>query len=85
MNNILGLGRCQYAAKLADKNLRILTIFPLNSFQLLFCNLFKIQSNVYVIYLYGKNDKKTLIRSLRYIGGRLYIELGKTEIQIDPN
>ena len=48
-----------------------------------FVALIVLQSNFYIIYLYGKNDKKTLIRSLRYMGGRLYIELGKTEIQID--
>ena len=26
----------------------------------------EIQSNFYIIYLYGKNEKKTLIRKLRY-------------------
>ena len=50
-----------------------------------FVKSFVVQSNIYIIYTYGKNEKKTLNRSLRYIGGRLNIELGKTEIQIDSN
>ena len=44
-----------------------------------------LQSNFYIKYTYGNNEKKTLIPSLRYKGGRLNVELGKTEIQIDSN
>ena len=50
-----------------------------------FVKCFVLQSNFYIKYTYGKNEKKTLIRSLRYIGGRLNVELGKTEIQIGSN
>ena len=50
-----------------------------------FVKCFVLQSNFYIKYTYAKNEKKTLIRSLRYIGGRLNVELGKTEIQIDSN
>ena len=50
-----------------------------------FVKCFVLQSNFYIIYTYGNNEKKTFIRSLHYIGGRLYKELGKTEIQINSN
>ena len=50
-----------------------------------FVKCFVLQSNFYIKYTFGKNEKKTLIRSLRYIGGRLNVDLGKTEIQIDSN
>ena len=50
-----------------------------------FVNCFVLLPNFYINYTYGKNEKKTLIRSLRYIGGRLNVELEKTEIQIDSN
>ena len=45
-----------------------------------FVKCFVLQSNFYIKYIYGNNEKKTLIQSLRYIGGRLNVELGKTEI-----
>ena len=50
-----------------------------------FVKCFVILSNFYIKYTYGNNEKNTLIRSLRYTGGRLNVELGKTEIQIDSN
>ena len=50
-----------------------------------FVKRFVLQSNFYIKYTYGNNEKKTLIRSLRFIGGRLKVELGKTEIQVDSN
>ena len=50
-----------------------------------FVKCFVLQSNFYIRFIYGNNENKTLIRSLRYIGGRLNVELGKTEIQIDSN
>ena len=50
-----------------------------------FVKCFVLQSNFYINYTYGKNEKKTLIRSLRYIGRRLNVELGKTKIQFDSN
>ena len=48
-----------------------------------FVKCFVLQSNFYIKYTYGNNEKKTLTRSLRYIGGRLNVELGKTDIQND--
>ena len=51
-----------------------------------FVKCFVLQSNFYIKYTYGEeNEKKTLIRSLCYIGGQLNVELGKTEIQIVSN
>ena len=54
-----------------------------------FVKCFVLQSNFNIKYTYGKNEKKTIIRSLRYIGGRLNVELDvkcrKTGIQIDSN
>ena len=50
-----------------------------------FVKCFVLQSYFYIIYTYVKNEKNTLIRSLRYIGGHLFIELGKSEIQSDSN
>ena len=50
-----------------------------------FIKCFVLLSNFYINYTYGNKEKKTLIRSLRYIGGLLNVELGKTEIQIDSN
>ena len=50
-----------------------------------FVKCFVLQSNFYINYTYVKNEMKTLIRSLRYIGRRLNVEIGKTEIQIDSN
>ena len=50
-----------------------------------FVKCFVLQSNFYIKYTYGNNEKKTLIRSLRYIGRQLNVELGKTEIKIDSN
>ena len=48
-----------------------------------FVKCFVLQSNFYIKYTYGNNEKKTLIRSLRYIVGQLNVELGKTDIQND--
>ena len=50
-----------------------------------FCQTFYFTVRFLVIYLYRKNEKKTLIRSLCCIGWQLNIKLGKTEIQIDSN
>ena len=50
-----------------------------------FVKCFVLQSNFYIKNTNGNNDKKTLIRSLPYIGGRLTVELGTMEIQIDSN
>ena len=50
-----------------------------------FVKCFVLQSNFYIKYTYGNNEKKTLKRRLRYMRGRLNVELGKTEIQIDSN
>ena len=51
-----------------------------------FVKCFVLQSNFCIKYTYGENEKKTLIRSLRFIGGRLNVELGRRRfklIQID--